>query len=219
MYGQLSPLILAMKLVGAQATPGQACARCQGSNLDCSLATMCPQCQSILTSPVLRACAVASCNYTFAAPPSDRKKWRSLPDDLFAELHLLSEPAQVRRRVAETSFAMDSNLLQQSGTLAEPKLPGGDEEKLPSMTQDGASFTRAATSTPTASRQIEQIQDACTVSDEPSFSDTAPVTTGPPPGWYPDPTGRYEWRWFDGQWTNHVSSRGSAEVDSLWEEV
>jgi hypothetical protein len=28
----------------------------------------------------------------------------------------------------------------------------------------------------------------------------------PPPGWQPDPSGRYRWRWWDGQrWTEHVS--------------
>jgi hypothetical protein len=28
----------------------------------------------------------------------------------------------------------------------------------------------------------------------------------PPPGWQPDPAGRYRWRWWDGQgWTDHVS--------------
>jgi hypothetical protein len=30
--------------------------------------------------------------------------------------------------------------------------------------------------------------------------------TGPPPGWQPDPAGRYWWRWWDGQrWTDYVS--------------
>ncbi|MGH9139349.1 MAG: phospholipid scramblase-related protein [Acidimicrobiales bacterium] len=34
------------------------------------------------------------------------------------------------------------------------------------------------------------------------------------PGWYPDPFGRHEHRWFDGtQWTEHVSSHGRQSVD------
>jgi uncharacterized protein YxjI len=34
------------------------------------------------------------------------------------------------------------------------------------------------------------------------------------PGWYPDPFGRHENRWFDGQqWTEHVASHGRQEVD------
>jgi uncharacterized protein YxjI len=34
------------------------------------------------------------------------------------------------------------------------------------------------------------------------------------PGWYPDPYGRHETRWFDGtQWTEHVASHGRQAVD------
>jgi uncharacterized protein YxjI len=34
------------------------------------------------------------------------------------------------------------------------------------------------------------------------------------PGWYPDPYGRHETRWFDGrQWTEHVASHGRQGVD------
>jgi uncharacterized protein YxjI len=36
-----------------------------------------------------------------------------------------------------------------------------------------------------------------------------------PPGWYPDPFGRHETRWWDGrQWTEHVASHGRQAVDS-----
>jgi hypothetical protein len=34
-----------------------------------------------------------------------------------------------------------------------------------------------------------------------------------PSGWYPDPTGRHELRYFDGQWTVHVSSRGVNSIE------
>ena len=34
------------------------------------------------------------------------------------------------------------------------------------------------------------------------------------PGWYPDPFGRHETRWWDGaQWTEHVASHGRQQVD------
>jgi uncharacterized protein YxjI len=36
-----------------------------------------------------------------------------------------------------------------------------------------------------------------------------------PPGWYPDPFGRHETRWWDGrQWTEHVASHGRQAVDA-----
>jgi uncharacterized protein YxjI len=35
-----------------------------------------------------------------------------------------------------------------------------------------------------------------------------------PPGWYPDPFGRHETRWWDGQrWTEHAASHGNQVVD------
>jgi uncharacterized protein YxjI len=48
------------------------------------------------------------------------------------------------------------------------------------------------------------------------------MSQGPPPpapepypaGWYPDPSGRYDHRWYDGtQWTHHVASDGTQTVD------
>jgi hypothetical protein len=37
-----------------------------------------------------------------------------------------------------------------------------------------------------------------------------------PPGWYPDPSGVHELRYFDGQaWTDHVSDSGTASDDAL----
>src|ERR671931_2356264 len=39
--------------------------------------------------------------------------------------------------------------------------------------------------------------------------DTAADTVG----WYPDPTGRHESRYFNGQWTQHVSTRGVNFID------
>ena len=37
-----------------------------------------------------------------------------------------------------------------------------------------------------------------------------------PPNWYPDPQGRHEYRWFDGNiWTDQVSSNGKQSVDPL----
>lgn len=37
-----------------------------------------------------------------------------------------------------------------------------------------------------------------------------------PPGWFPDPTGRHDHRWWDGgAWTAHVADAGVATVDPL----
>jgi len=34
-----------------------------------------------------------------------------------------------------------------------------------------------------------------------------------PPGWYPDPSGRHELRWFDDDWTAWASDRGTVVDD------
>src|SRR3954467_276792 len=43
-------------------------------------------------------------------------------------------------------------------------------------------------------------QAECT---EPAMSQVTPPTE---PGWLPDPSGRYEWRYWDGGWTNRVAN-------------
>jgi hypothetical protein len=43
---------------------------------------------------------------------------------------------------------------------------------------------------------------------------TQPATSNAPAGWYPDPAGRYELRYWDGgQWTEHVSRGGQQYTD------
>src|SRR3954452_17852657 len=42
----------------------------------------------------------------------------------------------------------------------------------------------------------------------------APPDGGYPPGWYPDPWGRAEFRYWDGRsWSQHVSTGGAQSVD------
>src|SRR5207245_2338930 len=36
------------------------------------------------------------------------------------------------------------------------------------------------------------------------------VVTPTEPGWRPDPSGRYEWRYWDGGWTNRVANSAAA---------
>ena len=43
---------------------------------------------------------------------------------------------------------------------------------------------------------------------------TAAAATATPAGWYPDPSGRYEMRYWDGdKWTAHVSRQGQTYTD------
>lgn len=43
----------------------------------------------------------------------------------------------------------------------------------------------------------------------------APTNEGPPPGWHPDPGGRFHYRWWTGsEWTSYVATHGQVEVDT-----
>lgn len=35
-----------------------------------------------------------------------------------------------------------------------------------------------------------------------------PLRSSKPDGWYKDPSGKFDWRWFEGTWTDHVSNEG-----------
>ena len=43
--------------------------------------------------------------------------------------------------------------------------------------------------------------------------DPPPLSTAAAPGWYPDPSGRHQLRWFDGDWTEYASDFGTVIAD------
>ena len=49
------------------------------------------------------------------------------------------------------------------------------------------------------------------------------TTSGPLPGWFDDPSGRHEIRYWDGRrWTRHVSDHGRRSVDptaGAWDDL
>jgi Protein of unknown function (DUF2510) len=52
------------------------------------------------------------------------------------------------------------------------------------------------------------------VAEEPAAAAAAPVESAVPAGWYADPSGRYELRYWDGNaWTEHVSRAGQQFTD------
>ena len=48
---------------------------------------------------------------------------------------------------------------------------------------------------------------------EPSSRSADPDPDIPPPGWYPDPSGRHELRWFDDDWTAYACDSGVVRED------
>ena len=51
--------------------------------------------------------------------------------------------------------------------------------------------------------------------DAATWQGASPTVPLPPPGWHPDPSGRFHYRWWDGrQWTAQVSVHGQVLVDT-----
>ncbi|MFI7543450.1 TIR domain-containing protein [Actinoplanes sp. NPDC049599] len=44
-----------------------------------------------------------------------------------------------------------------------------------------------------------------------------PATARPPAGWYPDPSGRHQVRWFDGEWTEYAADGGVQVEDAYFD--
>ena len=70
----------------------------------------------------------------------------------------------------------------------------------------------AAVAAPAAVTPIESAQPVVAAAAAPSNATVAITHT--PAGWYPDPSGRYEMRYWDGlAWTEHVSRQGQQFTD------
>jgi hypothetical protein len=66
----------------------------------------------------------------------------------------------------------------------------------------------------TAPETTEQEPAVTPVAEEPAVAEPAAVESAVPAGWYADPSGRYELRYWDGNaWTEHVSRAGQQFTD------
>jgi hypothetical protein len=64
-------------------------------------------------------------------------------------------------------------------------------------------------------RAVSAVLAAAEVTQPDDGAGTEPAEGAVSHGWYPDPAGRHEWRWFDKDWTQWVSDRGSVGEESL----
>jgi hypothetical protein len=71
-----------------------------------------------------------------------------------------------------------------------------------------------ASSNPVAPAAQPVAQPAAAPAAQPAAAQTAARSAAIPANWYPDPSGRYDLRYWDGsQWTEHVSRAGQQFVD------
>lgn len=73
--------------------------------------------------------------------------------------------------------------------------------------------TQAVAATPSGAHNSDSSTPAAPVADSPTTAQTS-STPSVPADWYKDPSGRFEYRYWDGQkWTEHVSRGGTVHKD------
>ena len=151
----LAGRLLNLNQLRAKAIP---CARCEGTDADVSLATICPKCREIRKEPILRICPNKACGYNFLQRVAGESLW--------------STPA-----VAPTPTPLPVSAAAAPAVLA-PAVGGPDTADPPGE-------------------------------PEPAMDSAAPA------GWYDDPSGRHELRYFDGDWTEWAADDGVTVEDPL----
>jgi hypothetical protein len=102
----------------------------------------------------------------------------------------------------ETSWSAGSATVEE-----EPPAPTEPEP----VSETPSSYAGAGSSEPSYSGAAAS-EPASTTAAAPAAATTSVPTT--PAGWYPDPSGRYEMRYWDGdKWTEHVSRQGQTFTD------
>jgi DNA polymerase-3 subunit epsilon len=108
-----------------------------------------------------------------------------------------SVPAQSRQRISDAGYQVAGNV---SRSLVAVVVAPGDESG------PKAQRARELGTHVVGLRELDAFLDAASAPPERELL-AAPVA---PAGWYPDPTGRHVYRYWDGVWTDHVSPGGTS---------
>ena len=112
-------------------------------------------------------------------------------------------------------LALDESVTEPSGWSSEPVAtaePERESEPEPPAERE-PELEPAAIAPETISANDSSFIEA-TTETAPTTAATAVSVAATPAGWYPDPSGRYEMRYWDGdKWTEHVSRQGQTYTD------
>jgi hypothetical protein len=211
---RISPFILVGRLAQFQKTdPDFVCMRCQGTDADERPITFCPRCGERHDDSVLRICPRCKLDLRTLLP--EREVWHAIeaaPEPTAAVVPLDQLPVEqmpvVHMPDPTGPIALDQMpVMQMPEPIAEP-----DPMDLP------PTVAEAAVDQPVPA------YDVLGPAPEPAAPPVAELWTPQPAplipepmkeaGWYQDPAGRYEIRYWDGYaWTEHVASGGVAGID------
>jgi Protein of unknown function (DUF2510) len=119
--------------------------------------------------------------------------------------------AFLKRERASSATETDTAITTAAATATEPAGWGSE----PAASASGWGSDSGPTSTyGTAASDDGRSWGSSTSAATQATTPTTPSTPNVPPGWYADPAGRYELRYWDGSaWTEHVSRAGQQYTD------
>ena len=129
------------------------------------------------------------------------------PSSLVTELNTHAASGWEVVSVMESGGRVHAIMRREGSAAAAPAAAAPVVETAPA-----AVVAPAAAAAPAAVTPIETAQPVVAAAATPSNATVAITHT--PAGWYPDPSGRYEMRYWDGlAWTEHVSRQGQQFTD------
>ncbi|TNC38828.1 DUF2510 domain-containing protein [Mumia zhuanghuii] len=236
-YNPFAAVSVAGRIAGMRAAGSRfTCPRCQGTHVEVTPATLCPRCRSIRKEPVLRRCTAEGCDFNFLEGTEEATVWTPLeatdddasPSDTLSRKSY-SEPTADQPAPGAASPVTAERTTRPGSTRSDPA-PGwypdpagrhgwryydagwswhvADQGR---TTVDRLTLSAAPPSGDAQTPSQAAGAHAAAGTSDPSIPPTAPID--PRPGWYPDPTGRHELRYYEGGWSWHVVDQGRRTID------
>jgi len=233
----VSPFVLIGRLAQLnQLDPEFVCPRCQGLHAESSLITFCARCGEQCDDSALRTCG--KCRFDYRSLASTRDLWQDPPPPAPAVWGPPLPGTQVMPAADPLGVDVLGSAVAPAGDWPAPEpavwpAPETAQVASPPETAQVASPPETAVWPEPEAAQVWPASEPAQVASLPEAQTWPPpesAQTWPPPepayqqvaqpaafqGWYPDPQGRHEMRWWDGfAWTEHVSTGGLTLTDRL----
>lgn len=240
----ISPFVLIGRLAQLnQLDPEFVCPRCQGLHAESTLITFCPRCGQQCDDSALRACGKCSFDYRSLARTRDLWQDPPTPEEL-APAGVSGWAPDAQAWVPDAAGGVSPDWAPPTDPRSwAPPTPPGPTGSTAAATVTSAAAAGPVVSTDEPGPVPQTIGEFAHLSFErqpaaggwaapdPGSAATPPAWTAAEPtsfavaeasgeqgsafqGWYPDPHGRHQHRWWDGfAWTDHVANDGVTATD------